>query len=41
MFESYLSILESLIRGCPEDIKDYFNQIVDLSSELINYDPNG
>ncbi|KAL4466961.1 hypothetical protein ABPG74_010558 [Tetrahymena malaccensis] len=41
MFESYLSILESLIKGCPDEIKEYFSQIVDLSSQLINYDPNG
>lgn len=41
IFESYLSILESLIKGAPEETKEFFFQIVDLSSQLINYDPNG
>lgn len=41
MFESYLSILENLIRGSHEDTKEFLPLIVGLSAELINYDPNG
>lgn len=41
MFESYLSILESLIRGSHDETKEFFVEIVDLAAELINFDPNG
>ncbi|EGR34114.1 hypothetical protein IMG5_023380 [Ichthyophthirius multifiliis] len=40
MFELYLGILENLVKNSHDETKEFFNQIIDLTSELINYDPN-
>jgi len=32
MFESYLSILESLVKGSPDDSREFFPNIVELAA---------
>jgi len=32
MFESYLSILESLVKGSPDDSREFFPSIVELAA---------
>ncbi len=40
LLDLYISTIENLVKGCPKEIATYLNDIVQISAELLEFDPN-